>query len=372
MKFTVEREALAAAVTYVAHSLPQRPPAPVFAGILLHAQDDGSLRLSGFDYESSTDTTIDAVDTEPGRALISGRLLSDIVSTARGHHLQADLTGRMVLHAGSARFTLPTLPLEDYPTLPDPGTPSGTLPGATLAEAVAQVACAVSKDQALPTLTGISLRHHQEAGTLTLAATDRYRFAVRTLPWKTCDLSGDRSALAPAKGLLDAAKACADDLVDFTLPGNSSGLFTLRSQQRTSTLRALEGDLPKYKALFPTEFTHTATVEIAPLKEAVQRVALVTTKEAPLRLTFRADTLLLEAGTQDEAQALDNVATTLDGDGEISLAFNPTYLLDGLNALTSPAVEFQIVTNTKPVVLRSPGTDDDSLRYLLMPIRLSS
>ncbi|MFM9812785.1 DNA polymerase III subunit beta [Streptomyces scabiei] len=374
MKLTVAHADLAAAVTYAARSLPARPPAPVLAGLLLDA-GDGTLRVSSFDYEISADTTAPATVAENGRALVSGRLMADIVARVRGD-VDLELTGpRLVLRAGSARFTLPTLPLEEYPALPEAGPTSGTLPGEAFAEAVAQVACAIGKDDTLPVLTGIQLRHDQEAGSLTLAATDRYRFAVRTIAWKNCDLTADCTTLAPGKPLLDAVKAVADDTtIDLALPdaAGANGLFTLRTDHSTTTLRGLEGDLPKYQSLFPTEFNHTATVEIAALKDAVQRVALVATKESPLRLTFAADnTLVLEAGTSDDAQAVDNVDTNLDGD-ELSVAFNPAFLLDGLNALTAESVDFHFTTSTKPAVLRGHGSDDQALRYLLMPIRLTN
>ncbi|MFF7139419.1 DNA polymerase III subunit beta [Streptomyces sp. NPDC008196] len=371
MKLTVEQSHLAAAVGYAARSLPARPPIPVLAGLLLDATDD-RLRVSAFDYEVSADTGCPATVTENGRALISGRLLSDIIGTVRGD-VHLELTGaRMLLRAGAARFTLPTLPLEEYPALPDPGATAGTLAGPALAEAVAQVACAVSKDEALPVLTGIGLRHDSKAGTLTLYATDRYRFAVRTLAWKDADLT-DCTAVIPAKALTDATKATAEDTtVDLALPTGSSGLFVVRSENHTTTIRALEGELPKYESLFPTEFAATATVEIAALKAAAQRVALVASKkESPIKLTFSTDgTLVLEGGTSDDAQAVDNVDVNLEGD-ELSIAFNPTYLIDGLNALSAESVQFQFVSPTKPAVLRGAGTDDQALRYLLMPIRLT-
>ncbi|WP_217208908.1 DNA polymerase III subunit beta [Streptomyces sp. AC550_RSS872] len=371
MKLTIEQTDLAAAVGYAARSLPARPPVPVLAGILLDAQHE-RLRVSAFDYEVSADTAVPATVTENGRALISGRLLSDIVSTVRGT-VSLELHGpRMLLKAGSARFTLATLPLEEYPALPDPGATVGTLAGPAFAEAVAQVACAVSKDQALPVLTGIGLRHDKKAGTLTLYTTDRYRFAVRTLAWKDADLP-DCTAVIPAGALQDASKASADDTtIDLALPTANSGLLTVRGAHHTSTIRALEGELPKYETLFPTEFEHEATVEIAALKAAVQRVALVSTKkEAPIRLTFGGDgTLVLEGGTSVDAQAVDNVTTTLEG-GELSIAFNPSFLIDGLNALGTQSVQFQFTSPTKPAVLRGHDSDDQALRYCLMPVRLT-
>ncbi|MGW0573001.1 DNA polymerase III subunit beta [Streptomyces tauricus] len=375
MQFTVDQTDLAAAVTYAAHSLPAKPPAPVLAGLLLAATDDDVLRVSAFDYETSSDTTIQAAVTGPGRALVSGRLLTDIAARIRGT-VRIELTGpRLILTAGSARFTLPTLPLEDYPQLPDPGTGSGTLPGPALAEAVTQVAAALGTDDALPVLSGISLHHDQAAGTLTFTATDRYRYAVRTLTWKHCDLTGDHTALAPGKKLLDAVKACADDpTVDLTIPGDSNaGLFTVRSENSTSTLRGLEGSLPAYSTLFPSEFAHTATVEISVLKEAVQRVALVATRNTPVRLTFTADgSLVLEAGSSDDAQAVDTVDTALQGE-ELTIAFNPQFLTDALTAFTvggATAVDFQFTSPTKPAILHGHDSDDHALRYALMPVRL--
>ncbi|GHF33845.1 DNA polymerase III subunit beta [Streptomyces fumanus] len=180
--------------------------------------------------------------------------------------------------------------------------------------------------------------------------------------------------LAPGKAFLDTTKAVADDTtVDLAFPDTSAtnGLLTLRTENSTTTLRGLVGDLPKYRNLFPTEFNHTATVDIAALKDAVQRVALVATEEFPLRLTFAADsTLVPEAGTSDDAQAVDNVDTSLDGD-ELTVAFKSAFLLDGLNALTTESVDFHFTTSTKPAVLRGHGSDDQALRYLLMPTRLT-
>ena len=373
MKITVEHAALAAAVTYASRALPARPPVPVLAGLRLDA-NNGRLRVSGYDYEVSTDTSVAATVTKKGRALVSGRLLSDIVSRIQGD-VHLELKGpRLVLRAGAARFTLHTLPFSEYPAFPEPGSPTGTLPGPTLAEAVAQVVCAVSKDDTLPFLTGIQLHHDQKAGTLTLAATDRYRFAVRTIPWKHCDLTADHTALAPGKALLDAVKtAAADTTVDLTLAGvaGADSLFAVRGEHSTTTLRALDGALPTFKNLFPTKFQHTATVETAALKAAVHRVALVARKDSPVRLTFTHDsTLRLEAGTSDEAQAIDTVESPLEGD-ELTVAFNAIYLLDGLNAFTADTVDFHFVTPTKPALLRGRDTDDQALRYLLMPVRLN-
>ncbi|MFD5898653.1 DNA polymerase III subunit beta [Streptomyces sp. NPDC060366] len=371
MKLRIDHPDLAAAVSYAARSLPVRPPAPVLAGLLLTAGTD-QLRVSGFDYEVSADAAVPAVVSEPGRALVSGRLLADIAGVVRGD-VQLTVEGpRLILNAGSARFTLPMLPLEEYPALPEPGDPSGTLSGGAFAEAVTQVATAVSRDDSVPVLTGISLVIDSGARTLTLSSTDRYRFAVRTLEVK--DLSPDLpldSALIPAKPLLDAAKAAADDpAVDLSLPGGH-GILSLSGDHSATTIRAMGGEFPDYTKLFPTAFAYTATVDTAALTAAVKRVSLVATKDSPLRLHFADNSLRLEAGTSDDAQALDNVDTSLDGD-ELTVAFNPTFLLDGLTALGTEQFQFQFTSPTKPAVLRGAGTNDRALRYLLMPIRLTN
>jgi len=177
VRFRVERDVLAEAVAWTARSLPARPPVPVLAGLLLEAGPDG-LSLSGFDYEVSARVTIAADVLEPGRALVSGRLLADISRSLPARPVEISTEGPKVqLVCGSARFSLLTLPVEDYPTLPEMPGVTGTLSSSLFATAVAQVAIAAGRDDTLPVLTGI--RVEIDGDTVTLAATDRYRLAVR-------------------------------------------------------------------------------------------------------------------------------------------------------------------------------------------------
>ena len=182
MKFRVERDALADAVAWTARSLPARPAVPVLAGVHLSATDD-SLSVSGFDYEVSTQVDVDVNVITTGQALVSGRLLADITRSLPPHPVDVSVDGsRVIISCGSSRFTLPTMPIEDYPRLPAmPGT-AGTVSGSVFAQAVAQVAIAAGKDDTLPMLTGVRMEIDGER--LTLAATDRYRLAVRELDWK--------------------------------------------------------------------------------------------------------------------------------------------------------------------------------------------
>ncbi|MEU5027088.1 DNA polymerase III subunit beta [Streptomyces milbemycinicus] len=375
MKIRVERDVLAEAVAWAARSLPARPPVPVLAGLLLKAEDS-ALSLSGFDYEVSARVSVEADVEDDGTVLVSGRLLADICRALPNRPVEISTDGvRVTVVCGSSRFTLHTLPVEEYPALPQMPTATGTVPGDVFASAAAQVAIAAGRDDTLPVLTGV--RIEIEGDTVTLASTDRYRFAVREFLWKpeTPDISA--VALVPAKTLLDTAKSLTSgDTVALALSGSGAGegLIGFEGAGRRTTTRLLEGDLPKYRTLFPTEFNSVAVIETAPFVEAVKRVALVAERNTPVRLTFEQGVLILEAGSSDDAQAVERVDAQLEGD-DISIAFNPTFLLDGLSAIDSPVAQLSFTTSTKPALLSGkPAMDaeaDEAYKYLIMPVRLS-
>ncbi|MGW1196937.1 DNA polymerase III subunit beta [Streptomyces sp. NPDC002536] len=375
MKIRVERDVLAEAVAWAARSLPARPPVPVLAGLLLKAEE-GSLSLSGFDYEVSARVSVEADVEEDGTVLVSGRLLADICRALPNRPVEISTDGvRVTVVCGSSRFTLHTLPVEEYPALPQMPTATGAVPAEVFASAVSQVAIAAGRDDTLPVLTGV--RIEIEGDTVTLASTDRYRFAVREFMWKpeTPDISA--VALVPAKTLLDTAKSLSSgDTVALALSGSGAGegLIGFEGAGRRTTTRLLEGDLPKYRTLFPTEFNSVAVIETAPFVEAVKRVALVAERNTPVRLSFEQGVLILEAGSSDDAQAVERVDAQLDGD-DISIAFNPAFLLEGLSAIDSPVAQLSFTTSTKPALLSGkPALDaeaDEAYKYLIMPVRLS-
>jgi DNA polymerase III subunit beta len=375
VKIRVERDVLAEAVAWAARSLPARPPVPVLAGLLLKAEES-RLSLSGFDYEVSARVAVEAEVDEEGTVLVSGRLLADISRALPNRPVEISSDGvRVTVVCGSSRFTLHTLPVDEYPALPAMPTASGTVPGEVFAAAAAQVAIAAGRDDTLPVLTGV--RIEIEGDSVTLAATDRYRFAVREFLWKPEQADISAVALVPAKTLLDTAKSLTSgDTVSIALAGSGSGegLIGFEGAGRRTTTRLLEGDLPKYRTLFPTEFASIAVIETAPFVEAVKRVALVAERNTPVRLSFEQGVLTLEAGSSDDAQAVERVDAKLEGD-DISIAFNPTFLLDGLSAIDAPVAQLSFTTSTKPALLGGrPAADaevDDAYKYLIMPVRLS-
>lgn len=381
MELRVERDALADAVVWTARSLPARPPMQVLLGLLLEVGNEG-LEVSGFDYEVSSRVRLDVTADEPGKVLVPGRLLSEIVRSLPAQPVDLRVEGsRVVLTCGPARFTLPTLPVEDYPSLPAMPPTVGTLGSDVFAAAVAQVALAAGRDDTLPVLTGV--RFEIEGETLTLAATDRYRLAVRTLPWRPEDAGVSTTALVPARTLSESARALtAGPEVTLALSTGSGaeGMIGFEGAGRRTTSRLLEGEFPKYRSLLPSESTAVAEIATAPFAEAVKRVALVAARNAPVRLGFSADGVVLEAGGADDAQASEQLECSWEGSasGEpFSIAFNPQYLLDGLGAVDSDSTTLSFTGPTRPAVLTGkrdadadPATPAE-YRYLLMPVRLS-
>ncbi|HET8583470.1 MAG TPA: DNA polymerase III subunit beta [Jatrophihabitans sp.] len=374
MKFRVERDALADAVTWAARSLASRPTLPVLAGLMLSVDDD-QLCVSGFDLEASTEVELEVTAGEAGRALVSGRLLADITRALPPHPVDVAVDGnRLSITCGSAKFSLPMMPVDDYPKLPVMPTTAGTINGAEFAAAVAQVAVAAGRDDTLPMLTGVRLEIDGE--TLTLAATDRYRLAVRELSWSPGDpASANAQVLVPARTLADAAKSLAQSetlTLSLSAGGAGEGIigFSGSTNGRASraTTRLLDATFPPYRSLLPSEWASSAEVPVGPLTEAVKRVALVADRNAPVRMEFGDATVALTAGGEDEGRAEEQLEVSYQGE-PITTAFNPQFLLDGLGALSTATARLLFTSATKPVVLR-PETDEVEYTYLIMPVRL--
>jgi DNA polymerase-3 subunit beta len=377
VKIRVERDAFADAVAWATRILPQKAALPVLSGLRIDAGTDSSagVRLSGFDYEVSAQASLEVTVAEGGSVLVPGRLLAEITRSLPPQPIDLATDGsRVVLTCGSSRFTLPTLPIDEYPTLPEMPAVSGTVGSDAFAAAVAAVAVASGRDDALPVLTGI--RMEIEGEQMTLAATDRYRLAVRTLRWQPEEPSMQATALVPARTLADAAKSLTSGAqlsIALSASAAGEGLIGLAGGERSTTSRLLDGEFPKYRSLLPETSTATAGVDVAALTDAVRRVALVASRTSPIRLSFSPDGITLEAGGLDDAAATESLPADFQGE-ELTIAFNPTYLLDGLGSLDSDAAELSFTGPTKPAVLtgKTDGEGASDHRYLLMPVRMAS
>lgn len=375
MKFSVDRDVLADGVAWAARALPTRPAIPTLAGIQIDSAAD-KLVLSGFDLENAASATVPATVDEPGKVLVSGKLIADISRALPQQLVRLATEGsRLELSCGRSSFVLPTLPVADYPSLPDMPSPVGSVSGSRFAAIVGSVAVAAGRDDTLPMLLGI--RVEIEGSRVTLAATDRYRLAVREFEWTPQQEGFSGAALVPARTLADTAKqlANAKDVSIAYSPAGSGvgeGLLGLTGDDRRTTTRLLDGEFPKYRQLLPKEASSVAKIETAPLVEAVKRVSLVAERNTPVRLRFAADEVVLQAGAGEDAQASESVECSITGEA-IEIAFNPQYLLDGLGAIGSTVANLSFTGSTKPAVITAAvAAAEVEYSYLLMPVRLTS
>jgi DNA polymerase-3 subunit beta len=385
MKFRVERDVLADAAAWVVRSLPARPPVPVLGGVLIEASggpDGDRLVVSGFDYETSARVELDATIGDPGRVLVSGRLLADITRALPSKPVDLVVDGsRAAISCGSSRFSLPTMPVEDYPQLPAMPQVAGTVPADRLAEAVGQVAVAAGRDDTLPMLTGIRLEI--DGARLTFAATDRFRLAVRELDWSPEDSEQSTAVLIPARTLAEVAKTLGGTGTVALALSAGDGMLGVSGGGRRATTRLLDADFPRFRQLIPDEHRSVAVLEVATLVEAIKRVALVTDRAAQVRMEFGTDGLRLAAGGDDVGSAEEELHCELEGE-PLAVAFNPGYLLDALGSLHTERAQLTFTTPTRPAMVRpvagAASTDPDAPAapaepvpghlHLLMPVRL--
>jgi len=375
MKFVVEPGELVDAVNWVARSLSTRPIKPELLGIMIDV--DTSITLTGSDLETSTKAILKADIASKGKVLVPGRLLAEIARSLPNKPIAFVLDGtRVLVTAGSAKFTLPTLSVNEYPNLPELPETAGLIASDLFTTAVNQVAIAAGKDDSLPTLTGVHIEINKN--NITLAATDRYRLAVRELTWQAKDGNIEVNTLVRARTLSDAAKSLTTHsqvTLALSPTGANEKLIGFISELKTMTSRTLDGTFPPFKHLLPSESVAQAVIEVAPFLDSVRRVALVTDKTVPLRLIFSRNSLQLEAGAGEEAQATEELEIVYNGE-DINIAFNPTYLTDGLQAIGTPFVQIDFTGASKPAVLSGKhelnGAKDESYKYLLMPMRYTA
>jgi len=377
VKFQVNRDVFSEAVSFAVKLLPQRTTQPILSGVLLEAES-GSLTLSSFDYEVSSRTEITAEVDDPGTALVSGRLLADIASRLPNAPVVFEtIEGKIQVSCGSARFTLLSMPVEEYPTLPQVDDQTGVLPAEEFATAVAQVAVAASRDDVTPVITGVQLEVGEN--NLSLVATDRYRVAVREIDWDSGTSSAaGTTALVPARTLSEIGKTFAHSgtIGVSIVRGDDRELIAFRADKKTVTSLLIKGNFPPVKRLFPETVENYAVLNTAELVEATRRVSLVLEREAALRFSFSAtEGLTLEAAGSEQAQASETIDAHLVGDDTV-VSLKPSFLLDGLGAVHS---EFVRISFTKtenpnkpgPVLITSQSSREapgsDNYKYLLQP-----
>ncbi|WP_406095315.1 DNA polymerase III subunit beta [Streptomyces sp. NBC_01013] len=371
MEFRIERGEFAEAVAWAARVLPTRSPVPVLGGLLLEAAD-GRLCISGLDYEASARIEVTAETVRPGKVLVMGRRLLDVCRVLPEGAVQCAVEGsRFTVTGSGAGFGLSVLPLDDYPSLPPLPEVLGSVDGQEFAAAVADVSVASGRDDTLPTLTGIRLGI--DGDRMTLAATDRYRFAVRRLAWKPAAPGVSADVVVSARRLTEIARSFGrSGMVSLALDNGSAG-FELDGMR--TTVRLLDGRLPRHDKLFALSDPVTAVTDLAPLVEAVKRVSVVADGDSPIQFAFGAGSVLLQAGYEDDV-ASQRLPAELTGAHELTVAFNPSYLMDALSTFDTPVVRFQLMGPGQRAMVTghadreaAADTAEPSHQHLLMSVR---
>ncbi len=376
MKFRAERGEFVDAVSWALRSVGARATLPTLSGVRLEVRGD-RLVLSSTDLELSSELSLPVQGERDGIALVPGRLLGDVVRTLPNAAVSADAdTDRLRLHCGRAQFDLRLMSAEDFPRLPEPSADAAVavLKAEEFARTVAQVARAASGDDARPVLTGVTLE--ATAGTLTAAATDSYRLAMRTVPW---DQGAECTALVPRRALEEARRS-AELLGSEVRLVFEPAQVTFAFGDRRLTSRLIEGTFPNFRQLLPPGFERRLDVDRGELLEVVRRVAVVgevNTAATPVTLHLTADAVRVTAGSGEVGQAEESLPGALEGE-PLQIAFNPRYLTDGLDAAGSERVVLEFRNELQPAVLRpavasnAPGDAAPAadFLYLLMPVRV--
>lgn len=363
MKFRCERDVLLEALSTTGRAVGGRAGNVALSGLHLELTGD-QLRVTGSDLDLTISQQLTVAGDTDGVVVIPSKLIADIVRALGPGAVDLVVDGDEVqITAGRSEFSMRTIPADDFPRLGIPEGDEVTLNSADLSDALKQVVKAASGDDSRPILTGVLLASEGEG--LRLVSTDSYRLAVRDLPG-TSVLSGDQSVLVPSRALAELNRVFGENESVALRLGERDASFEVGGTQVVT--RLIEGEFPNYRGLIPDTYPNELTVNRAELLDAVRRVRLMAQEATPIRLNMQADTLELVAVTQDVGQAQEVLDASYNGD-ELTVAFNPDYLIDGIEVTPGEEITLQTVDPLKPAVMR--GADSADFLYLLMPVRVS-
>lgn len=374
MKFRCERDVLVNALSAAGRATTNRGGvSPVLSGVQL-SLTGSRLTITGTDIEFWISVSVDVDGLEDGVVVVPAKISADVVKSLKAGAVTFAVEGKdeqQQANISSGRFQslLRVLPSEEFPRLPAQPDTSVTIDAATLSEALHQVVPSASGDDARPILTGVLFATEGEG--LRLVATDSYRLAVRDLPG-TSVLSSDQTVLVPSRALREIERSLGETKMLTLRLGEQEADFEIVDETVGTTTRVItrliEGEFPNYRQLIPSDYPNRLTVSREALLEAVRRVKLVAIESTPVRLSMSAGGLELVAITQDVGQASEQVDATFEGD-ELTVAFNPEYLLAGIDLASGDEVTIETLDALKPAVLR--GSESATFLYLLMPVRVS-
>jgi len=374
MRFRCERDVLVEALSTAQRAVTNRNAAlPVLAGVRLELSGD-TLRVTGTDLDLFAQVQVEVVGEADGSAVVPARLAADIVRSLEAGVVRVDGgDDELKISSGRAEFSVRTYVAADFPKVPAPAERSVTLPAAVLGEALRQVVRAASSDEGVPIITGVLLAGEAEG--LRMVATDKYRLAVRDLPGVHV-LAEGQQVLVPARALAELQRLLpsgpgpsGEQGPEVTLRlGDHDATFEVGHARLTT--RLIPGSFPDYRQLLISGYKNQLIVGKEPLLEALKRVKLLVRDTiTSVRVHLQPENITLTVATADVGTATEDVDAKYEGE-DLVVAFNPAYLIDGLEAIPGDEVLLQAQDKMKQVTLtkNEPGTPD--YLYLLMPVRV--
>ena len=368
MKLSVSRETFLTQLGVAARGASTRSAIQTLAGVLIRL-DDGTAELQATDTDLGIRAALAAEIESEGSVVVPGRLLLDVARSLPKDSLSLEYRPSeqdVEVISGAARFHLRTLPLEDFPKLPeaDPGT-ALSVPADAFIETVGRVARSASRDETRPHLTGVLVTAN--GADLRMVATDSYRLSVKETRLDP-PLEGSLEANVPARTLQELSRIAAAngaDRIDVTALENQV-IFAAGDVVLSS--RLVEGRFPNYQQLLPESYEHELRVERGELLEVVRRISLLAQKNAPLRLSFSDGALEVSAQTPDVGEARESLPVPFKGE-PFEIGFNPEFFRDGLESAETDELVLKLISALRPGLIESG--DDGGFIYLVMPIRLN-
>ena len=376
MKFQADREVLSDAVSFLVRLLSPRPQLPQLSGVVIEATSN-EVQLSIFDYEVAAKVIIAAAVDTPGKVLVQAKLFSEIISKLPAASVSLSLDdSRLQVHSGSSKFSLSSMSTTDYPDTPAFPAATGKVSAEEFTNGVSKVASAASREEVTPVLTAVMIS--ADAKKLTMVATDRFRVAVKSLPWSGKPL--EREVLIPARVLSEISKTFSHDGdLEIGFGEAEKDMIGFSSGNKFVSTATIKGKYPAVLQLFPEQTESFAVLNNHDLLDATRRVALVVDREKPLRYKFSENELSLESIGSDVADASEQVACSLKGE-ETTVSLRPQFLSDALVGLDAEAVKIGFTVNPNnpnkpgPVLISpvDPAGGDKDFKYLLQPNLLVS
>ena len=364
MKFTVNKSDITEAVGNIQRAVSTKTSIPALEGILLGAGEEG-LELCAYDLELGITTVIPAFVVEPGRAVLSAKLFSDIVrrTPAETITITVDEKNMATLESGYSRFSIIGIPAEEFPELPKlTDSTQFSMAGSVLKSMIRQTLFAIAESDAKPIHQGSLF--NLENGMMDVVSVDGYRLAVRREP---VEFSDSLDFVVPGKTLSEILKLIkeTDDPVEISA-GRRHILFKIDNYTVISSL--LEGEFLNYKAAIPPESQTEVVLKTREAIDSVERVSLLITDrlKSPVRCLFGENEIKLNC-TTSMGRASDQIDVEMTGQS-VEIGFNNRYLLDALRNADTDEVKVQLTGPVSP--MKIVPTQGDSFLFLVLPVRL--